>query len=149
MKKIEYTAEQVKEAVAVKAAATSYPRQGEGWPMNENERLADKILQGRNDLGQTAEEDAAITAAFYADQRAAAERRAAAEAAKPVKVGSKTGVVFYHAGRGELVIKPDSKQDLKRGEWGSLPDGHSLKEGQCVRYDLKGVFNKAMNIRPI
>lgn len=76
---MEYTKSQIREAVAVRAAAFAYPRHGEGWPCSEIEEMAAQILSGRNDLGQTPEEEAAIEAEFLAEARAASEKRARAQ----------------------------------------------------------------------
>ena len=77
-----YTKSQIREAVAVRAAAFSYPRQGAGWPSSEIEEMADKILRGLNELGQTPEEEAALEEEFLAEARAASEKRARAQEAR-------------------------------------------------------------------
>lgn len=74
-----YAISQIKEALAVRAAAFAYPRQGEGWPCSEIEEMAAQILSGRNELGQTPDEEAAIEAEVLAEARAASERRARAQ----------------------------------------------------------------------
>ncbi len=73
---MEYTKSQIREAVAVRAAAFAYPRQGEGWPCSEIEEMAAQILSGRNELGRAPEEEDALEAEFVAEARAASEKRA-------------------------------------------------------------------------
>ena len=126
-----YTKSQIREAVAVRAAAFAYPRQGAGWPSSEIEEMADKILRGLNELGQTPEEEAALEEEFLAEARAASEKRARAQEARNELVARAVrGLSNTMAGVREAAIRlPDITVDEL--------EAHGFEYRACINAKIK------------
>jgi len=78
---------EISQAINIRSAAFAYPRQGEGWPRGDMEVSADRALEGRNELGRTPEEEAAV-AAYHkglADASAMAAQRSSANKAGAIQ----------------------------------------------------------------
>ena len=101
---------EISQAMKIRAAAFAYPRQGEGWPRGDMEVAADQSLQGRNELGRTPEEEAAVAASCQADaakaalaaQRAAANKSGAIQKAMDGLDDSTDSVTEFVARMGQV-----------------------------------------------